>query len=59
LDRAVLVEQMHRAALGGTGARPLQHLNLMLAFLCWLTLHGQPAEVGASGAARAPGGSRR
>jgi hypothetical protein len=38
LDKRLLIEHLHKAALGGTGVRPLQHFNLMVAFLKWLTM---------------------
>jgi asparagine synthase (glutamine-hydrolysing) len=52
LDKNQLIEGLHKAALGGAGARPLQHLNLMLALLKWLsmqqewqTIQDRPPEI--------------
>jgi asparagine synthase (glutamine-hydrolysing) len=38
VDKDRLIEHLHKAALGGTGVRPLQHFNLMVAFLKWLSM---------------------
>jgi asparagine synthase (glutamine-hydrolysing) len=38
LDKEALIHGLQKAALGGAGARPLQHLNVMLAFLKWLDM---------------------
>lgn len=39
LDKNLLVEHLYKAALGGAGVCPLQHFNLMAAFLKWLSMH--------------------
>jgi asparagine synthase (glutamine-hydrolysing) len=38
VDKNLLIEHLHTAALGGAGVRPLQHFNLMVAFLKWLSM---------------------
>lgn len=38
LDKGLLIEHLYKAALGGAGVRPLQHFNLMVAFLKWLSM---------------------
>jgi asparagine synthase (glutamine-hydrolysing) len=41
VDRDSLIDGVRRAALGGSGVRPLRHLNLMLGLLKWLQMRGQ------------------
>ena len=38
VDKDRLIEHLHKAALGGAGVRPLQHFNLMVALLKWLSM---------------------
>jgi asparagine synthase (glutamine-hydrolysing) len=37
VDKKALIEHLYKAALGGAGVRPLQHFNLMVAMLEWLS----------------------
>jgi len=38
VDKKALIEHLYKAALGGAGVRPLQHFNLMVALLKWLSM---------------------